>query len=108
MNTAACNTDKVRVNTITRNNKVEYPGKVGKNIEFLAPSCPIDPDFTVLEYIDKTLFCSKSNACPAPDPQPIVDCMIYTGQGADTESNNVLSGFGNQTVLSGGDAISSC
>lgn len=61
MSSSACYTNKIRVTTITKNNKVEYPGKVAKNIEPLAASCPINPSFTVLSYLKSHAYCGLRN-----------------------------------------------
>ena len=60
MRSSACYTNKIRVTTIVKNNKVEYPGKVAKNIEPLAPSCPVNPSFTVLSYTNGSAYCGLS------------------------------------------------
>lgn len=55
----ACYTNRLRVETIARNNKVEYPGKVAQNYQPFAPSCPIDPNFQVLNYTFKSQKCDN-------------------------------------------------
>lgn len=62
MKSASAYTNAKRVNAITSNNKVEYPGKVAKNIQPLAASCPIDPNFEVLEYKFKSHKCDKKTS----------------------------------------------
>lgn len=59
MKSASAYINAKRINAITSNNKVEYPGKVVKNIQPLAPSCPINPNFQVLNYEDTNLKCKK-------------------------------------------------
>ena len=56
--------NKLRVTTIAKNNKVEYPGKVAKNIEPLAATCATNPNFTVLTYLNTHHYCRvKTHMC---------------------------------------------
>jgi hypothetical protein len=57
MRSAASYINKIRVETTAKNNKVEYPGKVAKNVEPLAPACPTNPSFTVLFYTKPHTYC---------------------------------------------------
>lgn len=59
MSSAATYINKIRVETIARNNKVEYPGKVAKNNQPLAPTCNINPNFEVLDYKFKPHKCDN-------------------------------------------------
>lgn len=70
MRSAAAYTNKIRVETSVRNNKVEYPGKVAKNIDVLAPTCAADPNFQVLEYK------FKSHKCDSKKTQTVLDCAL--------------------------------
>lgn len=58
---SACYTNKIRVETIARNNKVEYPGRVAKNIEPLSPTCRTNPSFDVLNYKNVVAKCNRHN-----------------------------------------------
>lgn len=68
MSTASAYINKKRIDAITSNNKVEYPGKVAKNIQPLAPSCPIQPKFDVLDYKDRSHKCDRKNV------KTVLDC----------------------------------
>lgn len=57
MSTASAYINKIRVETIVKNTKVEYPGKIAKNLEPLAPTCQINPSFTVLTYTRGHSYC---------------------------------------------------
>lgn len=57
MSTASAYINKLRVENIARNNKVEYPGKVASNIQPLAPTCRTDPSFTTLSYKTPSAYC---------------------------------------------------
>lgn len=57
MSTASAYINKIRVETTVKNNKVEYPGKVAKNIEPLAATCRTDPSFNVLSYRKPHAYC---------------------------------------------------
>ena len=57
MSTASAYTNKLRVENTAKNNKVEYPGRVAKNIEPLAPACPANPSFAVLVYTKGHAYC---------------------------------------------------
>jgi hypothetical protein len=57
MSTASAYINKIRVESTVRNNKVEYPGKVAKNIEPLAATCSTNPSFTVLSYTKAHSYC---------------------------------------------------
>lgn len=59
MSSTASYINKKRVETIARNNKVEYPGKVAKNIEPVASTCNINPNFEVLDYKFKPHKCDN-------------------------------------------------
>jgi hypothetical protein len=50
--------NKKRVETIAKNNKVEYPGKVAKNIEPLATSCSTNPSYQQLSYNSNPCKCT--------------------------------------------------
>jgi len=64
MRSASAYTNKTRVEGIARNTKVEYPGKVAKNIEVLGPACATTPNFTTLEYIKSHNYCGlKTHGC---------------------------------------------
>jgi len=54
---ASAYTNKIRVETTARNTKVEYPAKVAKNIQPLAPACRADPSFTILSYEKRHVYC---------------------------------------------------
>lgn len=68
MSTAASYINKLRVETVARNTKVEYPGRVAKNIEPLAPSCLINPNFQVLSYT------FKPYKCDDPKLKTVLNC----------------------------------
>jgi hypothetical protein len=61
MSTASAYINKIRVETTVRNNKVEYPGKVAKNVEHLAATCRTNPSFTVLSYTKAHAYCGLRN-----------------------------------------------
>ena len=68
MSSAACYINKIRVETIAKNNKVEYPGKVAKNIQPLAPACNTNPNFSVLNYKNASHKCDRKNV------KNVLDC----------------------------------
>jgi hypothetical protein len=108
MSTAAAYINKVRVQSIARNTKVEYPGRVAKNIEPLAATCASILDFTVLDYKNTLAKCRLHNVstCIQPSPPP-EGLILYIGGNEGTESTNLLSGGNEGTestnVLSGGN-----
>lgn len=65
MRSAAAYTNKVRIDAITSNNKVEYPGRLATNIQPLNPSCPTTPNFAVLNYVGVPIGCNtkKKKGC---------------------------------------------
>lgn len=70
MSSAAAYINKIRVTTIAKNNKVEYPGKVAKNIEPLAPSCSTNPNFQILSYRFKPVNCDNKKT------KTVLDCNV--------------------------------
>jgi len=79
MRSAAAYINKIRVETTVKNNKVEYPGKVAKNVEPLAPGCPVDPNFAVLDYVEIPIGCNsrKKTGCIEPPPPVITYPLVY-------------------------------
>lgn len=63
MRSASAYINKVRIDTIVRNNKVEYPGRVARTFQLLAPSCPINPNFEVIDYVGVPSVCKVKNTC---------------------------------------------
>jgi hypothetical protein len=58
MRTAAAYTNKVKVQTVAKNTKVDYPGNVAKNVQPLAPACAVNPAFGVLTYSNVRHYCA--------------------------------------------------
>lgn len=102
MSTASAYINKLRVETTAKNNKVEYPGRVAKSIEPLAPACPANPNFGVLNYVNNSIGCNsrKNKGCiqPIPPPPPTFP-LVYIIQAPELYPGDPGSGNFTSTSL---------
>lgn len=99
MKSAAAYTNKRRVSAEASNNKVQYPGNVARNSQSLAPACPINPNFQVLNYIGISLGCQAQLY-----KQITVEVITYDGGSSSTEASKILLGSATGEVLDAGDS----
>jgi hypothetical protein len=102
---ASCYTHRIKVKTQARNAKVQYPGRKAV-YDSIHATCAVNPDFSILEYTDISLSCSKGKYCIRPVPIVIILDSGNSLSNSNTIYNGGSSNSNYTLVLDGGNSSS--